>query len=198
MEPQFWDDKFEGADYFFGTRPHPYFKETLQDLEAGKILVAGDGEGRHAVYAAKQGWDVTVMDYSAEGKQKAMQLAVDYGVEINYEVVDLYEKDLSEAEYDAVGMVYAHFLPHMQEKIHKKLWKAIKPGGHLILIGFGKRQLEYDSGGPPDIDMLYDIDELKGQFPDAEVLEEFNGILEIDEGPKLQGEADQVWLLLQK
>lgn len=198
MEPQFWDERFTDDEYFFGTRPHPYFRNAIQEMDAGKMLIAGDGEGRHAVYAAKLGWEVKVVDYSKEGKRKAFQFAADNGVEFDYEVVDLYEKELPKEEYDVVSMVYAHFLPHMQKAIHKKLWDALVPGGYLILIGFGKRQLEFDSGGPPDIDMLYDAGELKMQFESAKIVDEFQGIREIDEGPKLQGAADQVYLLLQK
>lgn len=198
MKAEFWDEKYGQDDYFFGTSPHPYFKNTLQKLVPGNILLAGDGEGRHAVYAAKLGWNVTVMDYSEVGKRKAIQLADMHHVHITYEIVDLKGKELPKAYYDAVGMIYAHFLAEWQEEIHKKLWSSLKEGGHLILVGFGKDQLKYDSGGPPDKDMLYDAGSLKEQFKNAEVLDEFSGLREINEGPLLQGMADQVYLHLKK
>ena len=198
MKPEFWNEKYQGEKYFFSDKPHPYFAEKLKKITAGKILLPADGEGRHGIYAAKLGWDVTIMDYSEKGREKAMQLAALHNVEIQYEVVDLFHADLPNDHYDAIGMVYAHFITEYQPAVHRKLWKALKKGGHLILVGFGKEQLKYSSGGPPEKGMLYDIKELLKQFRNARVLEQFDGIKRINEGDVLQGDAHQVYLHLRK
>ncbi|HBQ61731.1 MAG TPA: SAM-dependent methyltransferase, partial [Balneolaceae bacterium] len=56
-------------------------------------VLPADGEGRNAVHAAQKGWDVTAVDYSDSGKEKALKLASEKGVEINYDLSDLAEYD---------------------------------------------------------------------------------------------------------
>jgi hypothetical protein len=38
----------------YGTTPNEFFKQQLDLLEPGNILLPADGEGRNAVYAASQ------------------------------------------------------------------------------------------------------------------------------------------------
>ena len=195
---QFWDERFHQDEYIYGTEPHPLFVQAIGQLPKGKLLMAGDGEGRHAVYASAKGHNVTIWDYSSVAKRKAIALARVKAVEINYELQDLTDCSIPEAQFDAVGMVYAHFPAEQQAATHKKLWRAIKKGGHLILIGFGKEQIELDSGGPKHIDMLYDPEELGTHVAEAEMIDHFNGRMKLDEGPYHQGEAHIVYMMLQK
>ena len=164
---QFWDERFEQEVYVYGTEPHPLFVQALEKIPGGHLLMAGDGEGRHAVYASAKGHTATIWDYSEEGKKKALALAASKGVEIGYEVKDLTEVSIPVRQFDAVGMVYAHFPADQQPKTHRKLWSSIKKGGYLILIGFGKEQLGLSSGGPKNMDMLYDPEELGIHFAEA-------------------------------
>jgi hypothetical protein len=46
------------------------FKEQLIKIPAGTILFPAEGEGRNAIYAATQGWNVNAFDQSIEGKRK--------------------------------------------------------------------------------------------------------------------------------
>tara|TARA_R100001377_G_C3182541_1_gene107226 strand:+ start:629 stop:811 length:183 start_codon:yes stop_codon:yes gene_type:complete len=41
---------------FYGTEPNDFFKQQIDKLKPGKILIPEEGEGRNAVYAASQGW----------------------------------------------------------------------------------------------------------------------------------------------
>jgi len=55
--------------------PNHFFKEELDNVKPGNILLPAEGEGRNAVYAAKLGWNVLAFDDSASGKKKAKKLA---------------------------------------------------------------------------------------------------------------------------
>ena len=48
----------------------------LAKLSPGTLLLPGEGEGRNAVHAASSGWSVEAVDYSSEGKRKALALAL--------------------------------------------------------------------------------------------------------------------------
>ena len=61
---QRWNDRYSDKKYAFGLEPNDYLKEQLEKLNPGKILFAGEGEGRNAVFAAKMGWAVSAFDIS--------------------------------------------------------------------------------------------------------------------------------------
>ncbi|MBX0331880.1 hypothetical protein K3G39_01370 [Pontibacter sp. HSC-14F20] len=64
MMQQFWKERYRQQEMVYGSEPNVFFKEQLQGLAPGKILLPAAGEGRNAVYAASQGWDVLAFDYS--------------------------------------------------------------------------------------------------------------------------------------
>ena len=71
----FWDLRYDVGDYVYGTQPNHYFREILSSMSPGRLLLAGEGEGRNAVYAASLGWEVFAFDISMVAKKKAMELA---------------------------------------------------------------------------------------------------------------------------
>ena len=50
----FWNDRYGRAEYAYGKNPNVFFKEQLDLLPPGKILLPAEGEGRNAVYAAEK------------------------------------------------------------------------------------------------------------------------------------------------
>lgn len=80
----FWNEMYGTEEFRYGTTPNEFFKEKLDKMKPGSVLLPAEGEGRNAVYAATQGWDVTAFDISAQGKEKAVQLAKQHNVSINY------------------------------------------------------------------------------------------------------------------
>ena len=71
----FWDERYSNKEFVYGTLPNQFFKDQLDKLKPGKILMVGEGEGRNAVYAAKLGWQVDAIDSSNVAKEKAAKLA---------------------------------------------------------------------------------------------------------------------------
>lgn len=65
-----WDQRYASDEYVYGTKPNVFFKSQIEQLTPGKILMVAEGEGRNAVHAAEQGWEVTAFDSSLEGQKK--------------------------------------------------------------------------------------------------------------------------------
>ncbi len=80
-----WNDRYSSEEYFFGKEPNDFLKEEIGKLAPGKALFIGEGEGRNSVYAASLGWEVDAIDISNVGKEKALKLAEDKNVNINYD-----------------------------------------------------------------------------------------------------------------
>jgi len=49
--------------------------------------------------------------------------------------------------------------------VHARFAAALKPGGRLIVVSFAKEQFGRGIGGPPDLELLHDLDEIRGEFP---------------------------------
>jgi SAM-dependent methyltransferase len=134
-----------------------------------------DGEGRNGVFAATLGWKVTSFDLSTEGQSKALQLARENNVALEYIVGDLEQLSFKRESFDAIGLVYAHFSAEKKSIFHKQLHDYLKPGGIIILEAFSKRHIQFNAidpkvGGPKDIDMLYSKAEIIADFENYEVL----------------------------
>jgi SAM-dependent methyltransferase len=185
----FWDEKFSNQPNLYGNDPNLFFKEKLEEFQPGKLLLPGEGEGRNAIYAASKGWDVTAFDQSEIAKTHALAHAESLGLKIDYHVCDANTFLPSLEEYDLLALIYFHLPPALSRPIYQKILKALKPGGTLVIEGFGKNQLDYTSGGPKDIDMLYAMDELKGIFHQVQWIEEFDGVLTLQEGEGHLGEG---------
>lgn len=195
---QFWDDRYSSGNYLYGTRPNLFFKEQLDKLEPGKLLLPAEGEGRNAIYAAREGWSVDAFDISEKGRRKALELAKRNHVTVNYYLSSYDDYNIEEGFYDVIGLIYAHLHSSQRRSIHNKLIKGLKPGGHLILEAFTKEQIENDSGGPKDPEMLYNLDELLKDFEALKVLEADATDIDLQEGEHHEGTANVVRLVARK
>ncbi|XOV94492.1 MAG: class I SAM-dependent methyltransferase [Bacteroidota bacterium] len=182
-----WDDRYSAKEYAYGLEPNVYLKQQLDKLTPGRILFGADGEGRNGVYAATKGWEVSCFDISKEGKKKALQLAEEKGVSIDYRVGELADLGFKPEEFDAIVLIYAHFPPSVRSAYHKILNTLLRKGGTLILEAFNKAHLEYRQknpkvGGPPDYDTLFSMEEVKSDFPNYEVIELSDEVIDLNEG----------------
>lgn len=198
MTKEFWNERYAENEFVYGKEPNAFFKQKLTALKPGKLLLPCDGEGRNAVYAATQNWEVYAFDQSEMGKEKCMQLAHHFNVALNYEIADALEIDLGENVYDLIALIYAHFPATIRNTIHQKCIRALKPGATLILEAFNPLQLNNNSGGPKATDMLYTKTILATDFSDLKIeyLEELN--TNLDEGLYHIGVADVIRLVATK
>ena len=182
-----WNDRYSTDEFAYGEEPNHYLKEQLEKLATGAILFPAEGEGRNAVFAAKSGWKVSAFDISAEGKNKALQLAAANGVTIDYQVGELQDLNYSDAQFDAIALIYAHFPAEIKSAIHQTLDRYLRKGGLIIFEAFSKNHLEYLAknekvGGPKELDMLFSIDEIKSDFANYEIIALEEKEIELNEG----------------
>jgi hypothetical protein len=74
----------------------------------------------------------------------------------------------------------------------------LAPSGILILEAFEPKQLENQSGGPKQSDMLYTIDMLKEDFKDLKIKTLEVSVIGLDEGAYHQGKANVIRLIAEK
>ena len=185
----FWDDRYSSSLFVYGKEPNGFFSSELGKTEPGHLLLPGEGEGRNAVHAALKGWRVDAFDQSNVGRQKALALASELGVDINYVASTLQDFQFAPGLYDAVALVYFHASPAEREYLHRKVCESLKPGGRLILEAFHKEQLGKSTGGPQSLALLFDEELLLSDFTELETVLLKKQIVALDEGAFHQGEA---------
>lgn len=169
---EFWNQRYSGDEFFYGTEPNAFLASQLHRFKPGQsVLAVADGEGRNGVWLARQGLDVTAVDFSPMAVEKAQRLAGQYGVNVRHELSDLFAWNWGESRFDAVVAIFIQFVgPEQRRTLNDLMLRALKPGGLLILQGYRPKQLEYKTGGPSSEENLYTADTLREEFSGMEIL----------------------------
>lgn len=192
MTMSFWDEQFSCEGYRYGTEPNAFVKDEARRItHAGAVLVPADGEGRNSVWLAEQGFMVTAVDGSKVGLAKGQALAKDRGVSVTPVCADLTSWEAGEGLYDGVVLTFLHLPEELRRPIHRRLAKALKPEGLLILEVFHPTQLGRPSGGPKESERLCTLDDLRADFEGLLEEESSDDRIEtdLDEGPGHRGPA---------
>lgn len=198
----FWDEKFDGTVYRYGTEPNAFVADVLPGLldEGQRVLCVGDGEGRNGVWCASQGFDTTSLEPSAVGIKKIEALAAERGVDITTIHDKMPSRHVDDESFDAVVLTYVHAPEPTRKEIHRACIKALKKGGLVVLEGFTPEQRRNNrkSGGPPTEEMMFTADILRQDFDglDFELLSEET--VQLDEGDGHRGTADVVRMIARK
>jgi hypothetical protein len=186
-----WDERYSEEGYAYGSEPNAFFKSYIDKLPPGKLLLPAEGEGRNAVYAAKKGWNVVAFDSSEAGKDKALKLAEENKVEIEYRIESI-ENFNSNDKFDLIALIFVHQPPEIKKIFHTKLIDCLEDNGLIIMEVFSKKQIGRKSGGPQNIEMLSSKEDISSEFKNLkiELLKETETIL--NEGKYHNGEASVI------
>jgi SAM-dependent methyltransferase len=202
-QAEFWNERYGGEEFSFGTEPNAFLASQAHRLKPGmRVLVPGDGEGRNGVWLAQQGLAVDTVDVSPVGAAKAQALAKERGVAIGAQVADLLDWAWPRERYDIVAALYIHFFDADRPRMHRAMLDALKPGGLIVLESFRIEQLEFQkvrsSGGPRSADMLCSRAKLEADFAGAAFLLLEEADVELSEGRRHKGPAAVIRAVVQK
>lgn len=179
----FWNNMYGTDEYLYGVRPNEFLQSCLEELPIGKILLPADGEGRNSVYAASQRWEVQAFDISEKGRNKALKLAGNKGVNIDFFIADFSNPQLAPDTYDAVALIYAHMPREVRLAGFEHVKNYLKPGGTLIIEAFSPNHLKLGSPfGPKTNQITYSIEELQTVFSTFDILQLEEITIQLDEG----------------
>ncbi|WP_298653608.1 class I SAM-dependent methyltransferase [uncultured Proteiniphilum sp.] len=198
-----WNKRYSVEEYVYGKQPNYFFRTVMDTLSPGKILLPAEGEGRNGVYAACRKWDVMAFDSSPVARQKALKLAGENGVEINYHVCDYPDFNCHESVFDAIAFIYAHLPDKQKHTYYRRLFLCLKTGGKVIFEAFSKNQQKYQlddpqAGGPRDPGMLFSKEEVEEIFTGFALLKLEEEKILLSEGPGHTGYASVVRCVAEK
>ena len=184
-----WQARFAAPGYLFGTAPNAFLKSKTHLLRQGeRALAVADGEGRNSVFLAEQGLDVLSVDFSPQAQAKARVLAQEHGVTLRFEQADMTVWPWPTEAFDVVAAIFIQFTaPPERAKMFAGIKHALKPGGLLLMQGYGLKQIDYKTGGPSDPAQLYTRELLQDAFGNFSSLDirEYDSV--IQEGSRHAG-----------
>lgn len=163
-----WDQRYSEPDYAFGTEPNDFLRSVADQLDAGRVLSLGEGEGRNAVWLAQRGLQVTAVDSSAVGLDKARRLAQERGVEIETRHVDLSDFPIEPEAWDGIVSIFCHLPPALRRRVHRQVVQGLRTGGTLVLEAYTPEQLAFGTGGPPVAELMMDLPSLRAELAGLE------------------------------
>ena len=196
--PNKWDERYGVDEYVYGEEPNLFLKQNFKVIPKGNILCVADGEGRNGVWLARQGYNVTSIDFSPKAIDKTNRLAQENNVPIKTICADLLNFDFGENRYDGIVSIFAHFKVEEINKLHYKYFNALKPNGVFMMEVFAKEQLPLKTGGPKDISLLYDTEDIQNSFPAGKIELLKKDIVYLHEGDMHDGKAVVVRSIIRK
>ena len=159
-----WDERYSAEEYAYGTTPNEFLVKKVRCIPKGKVLSLAEGEGRNAVFLAKQGYAVTAVDASLVGLNKARRLAGENGVTVEFIHADLAEYGLGENRWDGIVSIFCPLPSLLRKGLYKKVIAGLKQGGVFLLEAYTPDQLKHGTGGGDSVDVMQSEESLRREL----------------------------------
>jgi SAM-dependent methyltransferase len=169
-DPEFWNARYGGADFFYGTAPNEFLASVAARIPAGPVLCLAEGEGRNAVFLASRGHAVTAVDQSAVGLAKAEALARSRGVPLTAVVADLSDFEIMPQAWAGIVAIFMHLPPALRGSVLARAARGLRPDGVFVMEAYTPAQLAHDTGGPRDATLLPTLAALQAELGNMEWL----------------------------
>ena len=157
-EKTLWNQKY-GERSHTSLEPDPFlisgYSEFIGESTPGSALDVAGGTGRHTLWLAERGWNVTLVDVSEVGIDLARRnLAQLHSKEqisaVEFKVLDLERiRDLGHEQYDLVLVFF-----YLQRELFPALISALRPRGFLIYKTYTIDQQRFPGGPSHPMHML--------------------------------------------
>ncbi|MDT7043614.1 class I SAM-dependent methyltransferase [Candidatus Nitronereus thalassa] len=190
MDETFWNERYSQPEYVYGTDPNTFLQASISHFPTtGCVLCLAEGEGRNALFLAQQGYEVWAVDISASGKEKAEKLAREHGVSFEYIVANVNDFDFGEKTWDVIVSISAHTDPNTRKRVYRKSLKGLKENGIFILESYHPKQLQYETGGPKNVEWLVTLNDLIPYFSGQQIIHQRETERDVREGTFHTGKA---------
>ncbi|MNB81152.1 Tellurite methyltransferase [compost metagenome] len=135
-----YEDVYKTQEYYWGTEPNKACYQVLQLMPPTrhlKVLDIGCGEGKDAVFMARNGYEVSALDISDAGIEKTRRLAEKNGVHVNVFKADIQDYRLN-THYDIIfsSGVLNYIKPDFRKEIFDHYKHYTNEGGLHVLNVF--------------------------------------------------------------
>jgi SAM-dependent methyltransferase len=169
MEREQWDERYRADELIWKAEPNRFLVEEVARLAPGRALDLACGEGRNALWLAERGWQVTAVDFSSVGLEKARRLASERGLELVLVEADVLEWEPPAASFDLVIVMYLHLPAGARRRVQERAASALAPGATLLVVGHDSTNLTEGIGGPQDPAVLFSPEDIVGDLDGLDI-----------------------------
>jgi ubiquinone/menaquinone biosynthesis C-methylase UbiE len=164
MDAEAWDERYAATELIWSPGPNQFVEAECAGLTPGRALDLAAGEGRNALWLARNGWTVTAVDFSRVALEKGREVAGD--VEVEWVVGDAtaWSRD---AAYDLAVVAYLQLVADERGAAIRNAFASLAPGGTLLVVAHDSSNLTEGHGGPQDAAVLYTADDVLGDLDGA-------------------------------
>ena len=169
MEREQWDERYRVDELIWKAEPNRFLVEEAAGLAPGRALDLACGEGRNALWLAERGWQVTAVDFSSVGLEKARRLASERGLELVLVEADVLEWEPPAASFDLVIVMYLHLPAGARRRVQERAASALAPGATLLVVGHDSTNLTEGIGGPQGPAVLFSPEDIVGDLDGLDI-----------------------------
>ena len=169
MEREQWDERYRVDELIWKAEPNRFLVEEAAGLAPGRALDLACGEGRNALWLAERGWQVTAVDFSSVGLEKARRLASERGLELVLGEADVLDWEPPAASFYLVIFMYLHLPAGARRRVQERAASALAPGATLLVVGHDSTNLTEGIGGPQDPAVLFSPEDIVGDLDGLDI-----------------------------
>ncbi|MBC7301684.1 MAG: class I SAM-dependent methyltransferase [Nocardia sp.] len=180
-----WDARYARSELVWGAPPNSTVVEHVYGLDRRIPLVPDEsgvtpslpraldlacGEGRHALWLATHGWEVTAVDFSQVGIDKgrtvAARLSRSVRSRVHWQTADITDLDAADitGPFELILMVFVHLPADERRTLLHQLSAMLAPGGMLLILGHASRNVTDGFGGPQEPEILFSPEDLRADL----------------------------------
>ncbi len=172
--------------------------ELFKSANVKNVLDLGCGTGRHSIFLANSGFEVTATDISEHGVNITQERALEKGLNIKVNCHDMRKIPFDDNTFDAVLCVWTSGHGLLEDMVaHKnEMVRVTKPNG-FIFVDYVSKQDEYYGKGieiekDTFIDNVLGEEEIPHHYTDEnEIIELYNGLGELKISPYCYSYTDE-------
>ncbi|MFW3171392.1 class I SAM-dependent methyltransferase [Geodermatophilus sp. CPCC 206100] len=157
MRAEDWNARYAEQQQW-SAGPNALVAELLEGLPPGRAVDLAAGEGRHALWLADRGWQVTAVDFSATGLARGQERP---GAErVTWVTADVLDWSAPASSLDLVLVAYLHLPEPDTTALFRRAVTWLRPGGRLLVLGHDVDNVTAGVGGPQDPTILHSVTRL--------------------------------------
>jgi SAM-dependent methyltransferase len=171
LDAREWDLRYVASELVWSAAPNQFVERELAGLPPGRALDLASGEGRNALWLADRGWEVTAVDFSRAGLDKARTLQSGHergdDMRIDWVQADVLDYPARPGGFDLVLVAYLQLVEDQRRTAVRRAFDALAEGGTLLMVGHDSSNLTEGTGGPQDPTVLFTAEDVLGDLDGA-------------------------------
>lgn len=169
-----YDTIYKRKENAFGSKPYPLVNDLLLFKNKGTVLDLGCGDGRNALFLARNGFSVTAVDFANSGLSKIENCALKENLSIKIQSYDIRKNLYLEEDFDIVLMTFVSQYLTLSEfsSLVRRAQERTRFGG-MHILGIINKASQYAHSNKAQRWNFLSADEVLSLYKNWEILKNY-------------------------